>query len=60
MLGMEAAGRALARLGLDGFGAVEVEALCARVLGREGPVSLEGLMRLFQALDEEDCGISMV
>lgn len=60
VLGMEAAGRALARLGLDGFGAVEVEALCARVLGREGPVSLEGLMRLFQALDEEDCGISMV
>ena len=60
VLGNEAAGRALARLGLDGFGPVEVEALCERVLGHKDPVSLEVLMRLFQVLDEEDCGITMV
>jgi hypothetical protein len=68
LLGAAQAGQALARLGLEGFGAEEVEGLCVRVLGAKageggegaGLVSLEGLMRLFKELDEEDCGISIV
>ncbi len=58
------AGAALARLGLEGFDAAGVEGLCERVLGQRvgdgAGVSLEALMRLFQVLDEEDCGISIV
>lgn len=63
LLGEEQVGRALERLGLAGFGPGEVGVLCDRVLGQQGlggKVSLEGFMRLFQVLDEEDCGISIV
>lgn len=58
--------RALAKMGFDGLDARELEGLCGRVQGGEGPteggrlLSLEHFMRIFYILDNENVGIVIV